>query len=465
MHNRLTPLVVTLVSLASFALSTRARAADGNWPQWRGPLATGVAPAGDPPAKWSETENVKWKVKLPGKGSSTPIIWENLVFIHTAMPAAGAAAARADAAGAVAESAVTPVLLQDRPRRGGGGRGGFGGGAAPAEKYQFVLLCLDRQTGKTLWQKTVREEVPHEGHHKDHGFASYSPVTDGKLVFAHFGSRGLHCYDVKGNLKWEKDFGKMQTRNGFGEGSSPALHGDTLVVLWDHEGDDDFIVALDKNTGKELWRKPRKEITTWATPLVVEHAGRAQVIVSATGMVRSYDLKTGEQIWEIGGMTTNVIPSPVTADGIVYLTSGFRGAALLAVKLGGKGDLTGTDAVVWSHNKGTPYVPSPLLYDNRLYFFSGNEARLSCFDVKTGKALYETQRVEDLEGVYASPVGAAGRVYLVGRNGTTVVIKHADAIDVVATNILDDRIDASPAVAGNELFLRGQSYLYCIASK
>ena len=427
-----------------------------HWHQWRGPLATGVAPDADPPTEWGESKNVKWKVKLPGSGTSTPIVWENLVFIHTAIPAGKADQARA----APADPAVTQVLLQDRPRRGG-----FGGGPPPTDKYQFVLMCLDRATGRTLWQKVVREEVPHEGHHRDHGFASYSPVTDGQLVFAYFGSRGLHCYDVQGNLKWQKDFGRMQTRNGFGEGSSPALHGDTLVVLWDHEGDNDFIAALDKNTGRELWRTPRNEPTTWSTPLVVEHGGRTEVIVNATGRIRSYDLKTGQQIWECAGMTANAIPSPVAADGIVYVTSGFRGSNLLAIKLGRTGDLTNTDAIAWSHNRGTPYVPSPLLYDNRLYFFGGNEARLSCFDAKTGKPLYETQRIEDLQGVYASPVGAAGRVYLVGRNGTSAVIKHGDTVEVLATNVLDDRIDASPAAVGKELFLRGHQYLYCIAEK
>jgi len=164
-------------------------------------------------------------------------------------------------------------------------------------------------------------------------------------------------------------------------------------------------------------------------------------------------------------MTANAIPSPVAAGDMVYVTSGFRGSNLLAIKLGRQGDLAGTDAIAWSHNRGTPYVPSPLLYDHRLYFFSGNEPRLSCFDVRTGKALYETQRIEDLQGVYASPVGAAGRVYLVGRNGTTAVIKNADAIDVLATNVLDDRIDASPAVVGKEIFLRGHQHLYCIAEK
>jgi outer membrane protein assembly factor BamB len=430
------------------------KAADDVWPQWRGPLATGVAPAADPPTEWAEGKNVKWKVRLPGSGTSTPIDWGDRVFIHAAIPAA-----RSDEAHAapVRGASVTPVLLQNQQRRGG-----FGGGPAPAEKYQFVLLCLDRATGKALWQKVVREEVPHEGHHRDHGFASYSPVTDGSLVFAHFGSRGLHCYDTQGNLKWEKDLGKMRTKNGFGEGSSPVLHGERLVVLWDHEGDD-FILALDKNTGKELWRTPRDEDTTWSTPLVVEHGGRAQVVVSATRKVRSYDLESGKQLWECAGMTANAIPSPVAAGDMVYLMSGFRGSNLLAIKLGREGDLTGTDAIAWSHNRGTPYVPSPLLYDNRLYFFSGNEARLSCFDVKTGKALFETQRVEDLQGVYASPLGAAGRVYLVGRNGTTVVIRHADKVEPLATNVLDDRIDASPAAVGKELFLRGHQYLYCIA--
>ena len=446
---------------------------DSNWPQWRGPQANGVAPVGDPPTKWSESENVKWKVKLPGKGSSTPIIWDKFVFIHAAMPAPKTEAAQAPPADGT--GVVTLALQQQQPggRRGGqggpggggrGGRGGFGGGGPPTDKYQFVLLCLDRESGKTLWQKVVREEVPHEGHHRDHGFASHSPVTDGKLVFAYFGSRGLHCFDIQGNLKWQKDLGRMQTKMSFGEGSSPALHGDTLVINWDHEGED-FIVALNKNTGDELWRQPRNEDTSWATPLVVEHGDKAQVIMSATGKVRSYDLKTGKQVWEVGGMTSNAIPTPVAAGDMVYLTSGFRGSALLAVKLGREGDLTGTDAIVWKHNKGTPYVPSPLLYGNRLYLFAVNNNVLSCFDAKTGKILIDSQRVEDLEGVYASPVGAADRVYLTGRNGATVVIKNADTYEVIETNKLDERIDASPAIAGNELFLRGTDSLYCIAKK
>lgn len=439
------PMLACILSLTACFAATPL-AAQENWPQWRGPLANGVSPDADPPLKWSEKENIRWKVKLPGRGTATPVIWGSQIFIQTAIPTGKPGTSSGPAPAEVPQG----MRGMSTPR--------------PAEVYQFVLMCIDRQTGKTLWQQVAREEVPHEGHHRDHGFASYSPVTDGSLVFAFFGSRGLHCYDMQGNRKWEKDLGRLRIKMNFGEGQSPALAGDTLIVNWDHEGDD-FIVALDKNTGKELWRRPREEMTSWATPLVVEHEGRKQVVIAATAKIRSYDLKTGEPIWECAGMTTNVIPSPVAGHGMVYATSGFRGNALLAIKLGRKGDLTGTDAIAWSLNRNTPYVPSPLLYGDKLYIFSGNNAILSCHNAVTGEALIDTQRVADLEGVYASPVGAAGRVYLVGRNGTTVVIPNSGKFEVLATNVLDEGIDASPALAGKDLILRGREHLYCITGQ
>jgi outer membrane protein assembly factor BamB len=347
-----------------------------------------------------------------------------------------------------------------RRRRGGGG--GLRS-ENPAEAYQFAVIAVDRATGKTLWQKVAREEVPHEGHHRDHGFASASPVTDGEHLYVSFGSRGIYCYDLKGALKWQKDLGDMQTRNSFGEGASPALHGDTLVINWDHEGDD-FIVALDKRTGEERWRQKRDEPTTWSTPLIVERDGKAQVVVSARNRVRSYDLKSGAQLWECGGMTENVIPTPVSGFDHVFAISGYRGAALLAIKLGRTGDLTNTDAITWQHGKGTPYVPSPLLSGERLYFYAGNNGVLSAFNAKSGEALFEAERIDGLlGGVYASPVAANGHVYLVGRDGKTVVIKDGDKLEPIATNKLDDKFDASAAIAGGEIFLRGHQYLYCIA--
>jgi outer membrane protein assembly factor BamB len=538
-------LSATLSLVASISAASPARGED-NWPQWRGPAGTGAAAAATPPVEWSETKNVKWKVKIPGEGTSTPIIWGNQVFIQTAIPTGkkveAAAAAADDPPAAPPAAAQTPPSgessssrLLDRldvnkdgkisrsevpegtlrnifdrmvaqhkldpdktytraelekilgvsaspearpsgenrpgpgnqpPQRRPGGGGGFGGGrgARPTEPFQFVLMCLDRQTGKVIWQQTACEQLPHEGHHPDGSFAAASPVTDGKHVLAYFGSRGLYCYDMSGKLQWSQDFGDQRMQNGFGEGTSPTLHGDTVIINWDHEGGS-FIIALNKNTGDTIWKKSRDERTSWSTPIVVEHDGKPQVITTATSKIRSYDLATGDLIWECKGLTPNTIPSPVSSDGMVYATSGFRGSALLAIRLGRTGDLTGTDAIVWSHGRSTPYVPSPLLYGDKLYLFASNNAVLSCFDAKSGRALIESQRLQGIQGVYASPVGAGGRIYLVGRDGGTIVLKESDKLDVLATNRLPDRFDASPAIAGSELFLRGRESLYCIAEK
>ncbi|MGV3533913.1 MAG: PQQ-binding-like beta-propeller repeat protein, partial [Chthoniobacteraceae bacterium] len=410
------------------------------------------------PTQWSEEENVKWKMKIPGFGTSTPIILGDQVFVLTAIEGE-AAVPKAEAVPA-AQVAPEPEGndRRERRRRGGGGRS-----EQPATPQKFTVLSVDKNTGKTLWQTVVREEVPHEGHHRDHGYASGSPVTDGEHLFASFGSRGIYCLELGGKVIWEKDLGDMQTRNGFGEGTSPALHGETLIVNWDHEGED-FVVALNKRDGREVWRKTRDEATSWATPLIVEHDGKAQVIISATNRIRSYDLATGEEIWECAGMTGNVIPTPIYSEGILYITSGFRGASFMAIKLGAAGDLTDTDAVLWKHTKNTPYVPSPLLHKGRLYFFSGNTGTLSILEAATGKPLVEAQRIEDLlGGVYASPVAVDDRIYLVGRDGKTVVIKAGDQVEQLATNKLDDKFDASAAIVGNQLFLRGHQNLYCIS--
>ena len=255
----------------------------------------------------------------------------------------------------------------------------------------------------------------------------------------------------------------MTVKLSFGEGSSPALAGDRLFVQWDHEGDS-FIVALDRKAGRELWRQKRDERTSWATPLVVEHAGRTQVVTSATSRVRSYDAATGELVWETPGMTQNTIPTPVYADGLVILTSGFRGNALLAVKLAeAKGDLAATQAIAWRLDRDTPYVPSPLLYGEELYFLKGNNGLLSAFNARTGERLYGPERLEGVPNVYASPVGAAGRIYVAGREGATAVVQRGTAFKVLAVNTLDDGFDASPVAVDGELYLRGQRFLYRIS--
>jgi outer membrane protein assembly factor BamB len=256
----------------------------------------------------------------------------------------------------------------------------------------------------------------------------------------------------------------MRIAMGFGEGSSPTLYKNMLIVNWDNE-DGSFITALDKSNGKTLWKEAREERTSWSTPLVIEKDGKAQIVVAATSKIRSYDAESGKLNWECRGLTRNVIPSPVADAEMVYCTSGFQGNALLAIHLGRSGDLTGTDAVAWTHKKSTPYVPSPLLYDGKIYFYANNNAVLSCVEARTGQVLVDAERIEGLQGVYASPLGAGGRVYLAGRNGATVVLKQSDKVEVLATNRLDDKFDASPAAAGKDLFLRGREYLYCIAEK
>src|SRR6267154_2633580 len=399
-----------LVCLAANAVADSV--AEKFWPQWRGPLGTGVGPHADPPLNWSETNNIKWKLAIPGEGDSTPIVWGERIFVLSAIP-------------------VTKETAE--PSTEGG----------PNQTFRFTVICVGRASGKILWQKVARQTTPHESRQQNNTFASASPVTDGKFVWAFFGSRGLHCYDFDGNLKWEKDFGLMKTKMGFGEGASPALSGDTIVINWDHEGDD-FIAAFDKATGKELWRQPRDEATGWSTPLIAEFNGQKQVVVNATGKVRSYDLATGKELWSCGGQTANAIPSPVAQGDVVYVTSGFRGSALQAIRLGRTGDLTGTDAIAWSRNKSTPYVPSPLLTDNYLYLISGNENMLSCFDAKTGEPYFERERLDDIRGVYASPVSAGGRIYVLGREGVCTVLKKGPKPEVLAVNKLADyRSDAS----------------------
>jgi outer membrane protein assembly factor BamB len=349
-------------------------------------------------------------------------------------------------------------------RRGTGGGRGMGG-PKPTEVQQFVLMALDRSNGKVLWQQVAKEEVPHEGFKENDGsFSSPSGLTDGKHVYAYFGSRGLYCYDMQGKLQWNQDLGKMRVANSFGEGSSPTLYKDALIVNWDNE-DGSFITAIDKNSGKTLWKEARDERTSWSTPIIVEHEGKAQVVTTASGKIRSYDPSTGKLIWECGGMTRNVIPSPVADADKVYCMSGFMGNALLAIRLGETGDLTGKESVVWTHKKSTSYVPSPLLYGDKLYFFANNNGTLSCLETQSGKPLFDAERIEELQGVYASPLGAAGRVYLAGRNGAVVIIKQSDKLEKLATTKLDDNFDASPAAAGKDLFLRGRAYLYCFAEK
>jgi len=405
-----------------------------SWPWWRGPLGNGVSPDGDPPLHWSETQNVRFKVALDGDGLSTPVVWGDRIYVL--------AARSLDAPG-------------ERVRTDASG--------VPLTKQRYLVSAYDRHDGSRVWQRVAIERVPHESHHLESGWATASPVTDGERLYAHFGSAGTFAYTLDGELVWKVDLGDMTARLGYGEGSSPALWGDTLVVNWDHEGDS-FVVALDARSGAERWRKQRPgELTSWSTPLIREHEGRVHVIVAAGGRTRAYDIRSGEVLWSVSGLGMNVIPTPTYDRGILYLASGKRDSPrMLAVDLhGAKGDLDGSSAVLWTRKQDTPYVSSPLLYRGQLYFFKHVSSFLTSVDAATGKTLFSTRT--DLGNVFASPVAAAGRIYLLGRGGKTLVLAPGPKLQVLAENQLDDGFDASPVVVGRDLYLRGRHFLYALA--
>lgn len=413
-----------------------------NWHQWRGPEASGVAPHADPPINWGPDRNIRWKVAIDGRGSSTPIVWEDRIFLLTSVDTGKA----------------NPDLPkpEDQPKRPFGIK-------YPNTEYEFVVVCLDRQTGREMWRRTAARKIPHEGHHGDNNFASASPTTDGQRLYAWFGMAGVFCFDLDGTPLWKRDLGEVSIRKSFAEAASPVVHDGRLIINRDNEGQS-YIKVLDAETGEDLWRVERDEVSTWVTPLVVEQGGKTQVIISASNRVCSYDLANGDVIWECGGQVSNVTPSPVTDGSLAYCMSGYRGSSAVAISLEAQGDVTGTDAVAWKLDRGTPYVPSPLLYNGLLFFNQSNSAILSCVTARTGEPILERTRMEGLSRIYASPVAAAERLYYVGRSGTTLVLQANGKFEVLATNSVGEPVDASPAIVGNELFLRGNRHLFCISS-
>jgi len=414
-----------------------------NWHHWRGPNADGSAPGADPPTKWDARNNVKWKVALPGKGSSTPVVWGSRIFVLTAIET-DRVATDAELPKPDPRFKLTPI--------------------PPKNFYKFVVLCYDRQSGKELWEKVAAEKVPHEGTHESHSYCAGSPTTDGKFLYASFGSFGTYCYDFDGNLKWSRDLGLLHTRFGWGEAVTPVIAGDSLLLNHDQEADA-ALYCLNAATGKTRWMTKHDEKTSWNTPLLAAHAGVTQVITSGTTRIRGHDLADGKIIWECGGMTVNPIPSAVKYHDSAICMSGYKGAMAVSIPLASKGDMGNEGKLNWRYPAGTPYVPSPVVVGDRLYFTALNDGLLTVLDAGTGKPVYEKERLPQAKSFYASPIVAAGRIYFTDRTGTTVVLKAADTFEVLAINKLNDAIDASPVPVGKQLFLRSHSALYCIEEK
>ena len=407
------------------------------WPAWRGPLGTGEAPESDPPIDWSEDNNLLWKTALPGLGHSTPVIWGNRLFLTWATPFGEQ----------VAPAPETDPGAHNNP--------------PVVQAHRFEVAAFERLTGALLWQVAVHTELPHERSHETGSFASASPVTDGERLFAFFGSRGLYCLDLDGVVYWSKQLGQMRTKHHHGEGSSPVLYRDALVVNWDHE-EESFVLCLDKSTGEERWRVSRDEATSWATPIVVEVDGKAQVVISGTKRIRGYDLASGMEVWNSPGMAHNVVATPVYGDGILVAASSYEKQAMIGLRLAGaKGALAETDKLLWYRRRRTPYVPSPLLADGWIHTLNHNQGLFFSVDIQTGTS-DSALRLDHLGDIFASPIAAGGRIYICDRSGMTAVLSQSQPHKVLAWNQLADAFSASPIAVGQHLYLRGERFLYCL---
>jgi outer membrane protein assembly factor BamB len=433
--------VTTLLTL--FVTKSTGAFAGTTWPQWRGPSGQGISEEKNLPAVWSATKNIKWKTPIAGRGHSSPIVWGNRVFVTTAIEGPLVPGAKAVKHMDGDKEFIHPDSV------------------GADHKHLFKVICLNSKTGKILWEQTAFDGTPYDDRHRKGSFAASTPATDGKYVYAYFGTEGLYAYDMNGRLAWKVDLGKIGTV-GMGTGTSPILYGNLIIVQCDEEnGAASFIVGLNKKTGKEVWRTPRKIQVSWATPLLVHTAKRAELIASGNEAVIAYDPATGKELWRHKGVESNAIPSPVANNEMVFISAGFPAKVAMAITLGGTGDLV--DKVVWKHAKGTAYVPSPILYGDYLYLTT-DRGILTCLDARTGEVKYEGGRVPIPATFTASPIAFDGKILMTSEDGDTFVIKAGPKHEILATNSVGEPVYASPAVADGNIFIRGERSLYCIGS-
>jgi outer membrane protein assembly factor BamB len=446
--NRIPALSLLFLALFMPSSSSGFNFEPSNWSQWRGPDGTGLSPETDLPTEWSTGKNIKWSAAIAGRGHSSPIVWEDKIFLTTDVEGDNVEGAKA-----VEHKMGGQIFVH--PDSVGANR-----------KHTFKVLALDRKTGKILWDQTAYQGTVYDNRHRKGSYAAPTPVTDGTHVYAWFGGEGdgLYCYDFAGKLSWKTAVGKI-ANVGMGPGSSPVIYENVVILQCDEdEGKNSFIVALDKKSGKEVWKTPRKVQISWSTPLIVKTAQRTELITSGNETVISYDPKTGKELWQAKGHGSNAIPSPLAGHGMVFVYAGFPAKKTMAIKLGGAGDISETSNIVWRYEKGTAYVPSSILYGDYIYLMS-DRGILTCLDAKTGKLIYEGGRIPVPATFTASPVAFAGKIMLTSEDGDTYVIKAGPKFEVIATNSIAEPVYASPAISDGMIFIRGEKNLYCIGAK
>jgi outer membrane protein assembly factor BamB len=431
------------IALSALLLATPVPDATSSWPQWRGPGSQGISNETGLPVEWSPTKNVRWKTEIPGRGHSSPIVWGNRVFLTTAIEGDLVPGAHAVKHMDEGKEFLHPDAM------------------GADHKQTLKVLCLDADTGKLLWERTAWEGTPYDSRHKRASFASQTPVTDGERVYAFFGAQGLYAYDYDGKLLFKVDVGTLPNM-GVGDGTSPVLWKDNLILLCDEDtGEKSFVAAFDKKTGKEAWRTPRKVQVNWSTPIVVNASGHDELIAGGFETIAAYDPATGKELWHSKGLESNAVPTPVAAGDIVVITSGSPSKIAMAIRPGGTGDITDTSRILWKYAKGTAYVPSPLFYGDYVYLMT-DKGLITCLDAKTGEVKYEGARVPVPATFMASPVAYEGKILLPSEDGDTFVIKAGPVHEVLRTNSVGEPIYASPAISKGRIFIRGANHLFCI---
>lgn len=442
----------TLLTLViAFAVSTSSGFSNPKknvamWSQWRGPQSQGVSVEKGLPSEWSEAKNIQWKTPIPGRGHSSPIVWGDRIFLTTAIE------------GATVPGAKAPVHVN-------GGEEFKHPDSVGAEKSNTVkVLCVSATNGKMLWDKTIYEGPMYDDRHRKGSYASATPVTDGRYVYFYFGTEGVFCFDFNGKQVWKAELGKIATQ-GMGVASSPVLHQNFLIIQVDEEwGEKSFMVALDKRTGKQVWKTPRKSMANWTTPVIVNTGSRTELIASGHESIVSYDPMTGKELWRAGGLGGYVVPTPLIGHGLGIFCVGHPKKRAVAIKLGGSGDVTNTSQVAWTYEKGIAYVPSPILVGDYVYIIS-DRGIMSCLEAKTGKVMYEGARVPVPASFTASPVAFDDKILLTSEDGDTFVLKAGPKHEVIRTNSIGEPIYSSPALAGGKIYIRALNHLYCIGGK
>ncbi|SVA38138.1 uncharacterized protein METZ01_LOCUS90992 [marine metagenome] len=441
--------VIGMVALWFLVGPYGASAQEGQWPRFRG--STDGAVADDPrlPEIWSETENVVWTVDVPGLGWSSPVVWDDHIFLTTAVSAG---------------EELAPVAGLYDP-------GADSGATRSTSSHRWIVYDVDFVTGNVRWAREVSSQVPSIERHLKNSFASETPVTDGERVYAYFGAIGLvAALDLDGEVVWTHELGVFNGRQRFGTAASPALHEGRLFIVNDNVTGS-FLVALDAVTGEEQWRVERNEVENWATPFVWENAVRTEIVTAGLRRVRSYDLD-GQLLWELSGMTVNVVPTPFARDGLVYISSGYPGGMprpVYAIRPGASGDISlkdgenGNDFIVWYQPMLGTYNTSALVYGDHYYTLLDRGFLLN-HDARTGREIYGRTRIRPGTGFTASPWAYNNRIFLLGEDGDTFVVRAGSEFELIRTNSLNEMALATPAVVRGSLILRTQSALYRISN-